>query len=52
MRLVTIAEDGRSAAIHALRLDRSLVREVSLDTLLAALRGGVAAEETKRGRGE
>jgi len=46
LRVVTIAEDARSAAIHTLRLDTSVVHELSLDGLLAVLRRSAASQAT------
>jgi hypothetical protein len=50
MKIITIDPDGHSGALYELRLDRSVLDEVSPTALVAAIRGTAPKSDRRRGR--
>lgn len=50
MKIITIAPDGHSGALYELRLDRSVLDELSPTALVAAIRGTARKSHRRPGR--
>lgn len=50
MKIITIAPDGHSGALYELRLDRSVLDELSPTALVAAIRGTARKSDRRPGR--